>query len=124
MSTDPDSRVGFGPYLPGVGPTFFDADSNERLIRYGVIEDLERALEIHGSDTAAFLVEPIQGEAGYGSASHTLIFVLLTLTPFRIVVPPAGYLQKVRELCTKHNVLLICDEIQTVRFPLRPRNPS
>jgi len=64
------------------------------LIRYGVIEDLEQALEIHGRNTAAFLVEPIQGEAG-------------------IVVPPAGYLQKVRELCTKHNVLLICDEIQT-----------
>jgi len=51
-------------------------------------------LEIHGRNTAAFLVEPIQGEAG-------------------IVIPPAGYLQKVRELCTKHNVLLICDEIQT-----------
>jgi len=51
-------------------------------------------LEIHGRNTAAFLVEPIQGEAG-------------------IVVPPAGYLQKVRELCTKHKVLLICDEIQT-----------
>lgn len=36
----------------------------------------------------------------------------------RIVVPPEGYLKKVRELCTKHNVLLICDEIQTVRSPL------
>ena len=116
MSTDPDSRVGFGPYLPGVGPVFSDADSNERLIRYGVIEDLERALEIHGKDTAAFLVEPIQGEAGYGSVWHTLIFILLTLPSFRIVVPPAGYLQKVRELCTKYNVLLICDEIQTVSF--------
>jgi len=94
MSTDPDSRAGFGPYLTGVGPTFSDLDSNERLIRYGVIEDLELALEIHGKNTAAFLVEPIQGEAG-------------------IVIPPVGYLQKVRELCTKHNVLLICDEIQT-----------
>ena len=124
MSTDPDSRIGFGPYLPGVGPMFSDADSNERLIRYGVIEDLERALEIHGSNTAAFLVEPIQGEAGYGSTSHTSIFVLLTLTPSRIVVPPAGYLQKVRELCTKHNVLLICDEIQTVSFPLHLQNLS
>jgi len=51
-------------------------------------------LELHGKNTAAFLVEPIQGEAG-------------------IVVPPAGYLQKVREVCTAHNVLLICDEIQT-----------
>ncbi|KAF9780727.1 ornithine aminotransferase [Thelephora terrestris] len=94
MSTDPDSRGGFGPYLPGVGPTFVDADSKERLIRFGVIEDLEVALEIHGKNTAAFLIEPIQGEAG-------------------IIIPPAGYLQKVRELCTKHNVLFICDEIQT-----------
>ena len=65
MSTDPESRGGFGPYLPGVGPTFNDEDSNESLIRYGVIEDLERALELHGKSTAAFLVEPIQGEAGY-----------------------------------------------------------
>lgn len=94
MSTDPDSRGGFGPYLPGVGPTFTDANSNEKLIRYGVIEDLEEALELHGKNTAAFLVEPIQGEAG-------------------VFVPPMGYLQKARELCTKHNVLLICDEVQT-----------
>ena len=113
MSTDPDSRVGFGPYLAGVGPTFTDEDSNERLIRYGVIEDLERALEVHGRNTAAFLVEPIQGEAGYRSISYILIDHSFNLA-FRIVVPPAGYLQKVRELCTKHNVLLVCDEIQTV----------
>lgn len=65
MSTDPDSKDGFGPYLPGVGPTFIDAKSNEQLIRYGVIEDLEQALKVHGRSTAAFLVEPIQGEAGY-----------------------------------------------------------
>ncbi|KAA1474115.1 ornithine-oxo-acid aminotransferase [Dentipellis sp. KUC8613] len=93
MSTDPESRGGFGPYLQGVGPTFRDGDA-VRTIRYGVIEDLERAFELHGKNTAAFLVEPIQGEAG-------------------IVVPPEGYLSKVRELCIKHNVLLICDEIQT-----------
>ncbi|KAH9922221.1 ornithine-oxo-acid aminotransferase [Fomitopsis serialis] len=93
MSTDPESRSGFGPYLQAVGPTYED-DGEIRTIRYGKISDLERALELHGSDVAAFLVEPIQGEAG-------------------IVVPPAGYLAKVRELCTKHNVLLICDEIQT-----------
>ena len=67
MSTDPDSRRGFGPYLPGVGPTFVDVGLNERSIRYGVIEDLEQALELHGRNTAAFLVEPIQGEAGYVS---------------------------------------------------------
>ncbi|TFY75616.1 hypothetical protein EWM64_g8397 [Hericium alpestre] len=93
MSTDPESRDGFGPYLKGVGPTFRDGDK-ERTIRYGVIEDLERALDLNGRHVAAFLIEPIQGEAG-------------------IVVPPEGYLSKARELCTKHNVLLICDEIQT-----------
>ncbi|OCH92563.1 ornithine aminotransferase [Obba rivulosa] len=93
MSTDPESRDGFGPYLSGVGPTFEDG-GELRTIRYGVIEDFERALELHGKNTAAFLIEPIQGEAG-------------------IVVPPEGYLAQVRELCTQHNVLLICDEIQT-----------
>lgn len=64
MSTDPDSRIGFGPYLEGVGPTFVDSDSKSRIIRYGVIEDIERALELHGKNVAAFLIEPIQGEAG------------------------------------------------------------
>ncbi|CCM00700.1 uncharacterized protein FIBRA_02740 [Fibroporia radiculosa] len=93
MSTDPESRGGFGPYLQAVGPVFED-NGKSRILRYGEISDLERALELHGKNVAAFLVEPIQGEAG-------------------VVVPPAGYLAKVRELCTKHNVLLICDEIQT-----------
>ena len=83
MSTDPDSRVGFGPYLPGVGPTFSDVDSNERMIRYGVIEDLEQALEIHGTNTAAFLVEPIQGEAGYGNISYKLVTRPCNLTSFQ-----------------------------------------
>lgn len=64
MSTDPESRIGFGPYLEGVGPTFVDGGKT-RTIRFGVYEDLERALELHGKNVAAFLVEPIQGEAGY-----------------------------------------------------------
>ncbi|PWN39264.1 putative CAR2-ornithine aminotransferase [Ceraceosorus guamensis] len=89
MSTDEESRDGFGPFLQGVGPGI-----GELKIRYDHAEDLEAVLEQHGSKVCAFLVEPIQGEAG-------------------IVVPSAGYLQRVRELCTKHNVLLICDEIQT-----------
>ncbi len=95
MSTDPESRSGFGPYLEGVGPNFRDGDAIH-TIRYGEIEDIRRALELHGKDTAAILLEPIQGEAG-------------------IVVPPMGYFRQVRELCSQHNVLLICDEIQTVR---------
>ncbi|KAM6492975.1 ornithine-oxo-acid aminotransferase [Amanita muscaria] len=93
MSTDSDSRSDFGPFLEGVGPTYLDG-GNHRTIRYGVIDDLKRALELHGERTAAFLIEPIQGEAG-------------------VVVPPEGYLTQVHELCKEHNVLLICDEIQT-----------
>lgn len=64
MSTDPESRRGFGPYLEGVGPVFIDEEGELAFIRYGVLEDLERALTIHGENVAAFLVEPIQGEAG------------------------------------------------------------
>ena len=63
MSTDPESRTGFGPYLQGVGPTF-DDNGSSRTIRYGEIADLERALELYGSQVAGFLIEPIQGEAG------------------------------------------------------------
>jgi len=94
MSTDPESRGGFGPYLEGVGPTYIDEEGDTQMIRYGVLKDLENALKLYGENVAAFLVEPIQGEAG-------------------IVVPPEGYLRGVAELCKKHNVLLICDEIQT-----------
>ncbi|KAF7795106.1 hypothetical protein EIP86_006251 [Pleurotus ostreatoroseus] len=93
MSTDPESRGGFGPYLEGVGPVYND-NGDLRTIRYGKISDVERAFELYGKNVASFLVEPIQGEAG-------------------IVVPPEGYLAQLRRLCDKHNVLLICDEIQT-----------
>nr|ADB55730.1 putative ornithine aminotransferase [Pseudozyma flocculosa] len=89
MSTDPDSRTGFGPFLDRVGPGVEDLK-----IRYNHAEDLEAVLDKYGHEVAAFLVEPIQGEAG-------------------IVVPDAGYLARVQELCKKHNVLFICDEIQT-----------
>ncbi|KAI0758920.1 ornithine-oxo-acid aminotransferase [Fomes fomentarius] len=93
MSTDPESRGGFGPYLHAVGPEYED-NGAMKTIRYGEISDLERALELHGRNTAAFLVEPIQGEAG-------------------IIVPPEGYLAQVHKLCKQYNVLLICDEVQT-----------
>ncbi|ODN80597.1 ornithine-oxo-acid transaminase [Cryptococcus amylolentus CBS 6039] len=89
MSTDPESRNGFGPFLDNVGPQW-----DTGLIRYNHPEDLEKVLEKHGEEVAAFLVEPIQGEAG-------------------IYVPDDGYLAKCAEICKKHNVLLICDEIQT-----------
>jgi ornithine--oxo-acid transaminase len=91
MSTDPESRDNYGPYLPGIGSA---CPATGKPIRYNNVDDLREALEIHGKNTAAFLVEPIQGEAG-------------------IVVPDESYLKEVRALCDKHNVLLICDEIQT-----------
>ncbi|WP_026770338.1 ornithine--oxo-acid transaminase [Asinibacterium sp. OR53] len=80
-STDPSSYKGFGPYMPGF-----------EIIPYNDIIALEKALQ--DKNVAAFMVEPIQGEAG-------------------VVVPDDGYLQKVRELCSHYNVLFIADEIQT-----------
>lgn len=80
-STDPSSYKGFGPFMPG-----FD------IIPYNDTDALEKALQ--NPHVAAFMVEPIQGEAG-------------------VVVPDEGYLKKVRDLCTKYRVLLIADEIQT-----------
>lgn len=61
MSTDPDSRRDFGPFLDGVGP---DAAGTGHAIRYNNVDDLRKVLEAHGKNVAAFLVEPIQGEAG------------------------------------------------------------
>ncbi|OJD31097.1 ornithine aminotransferase [Diplodia corticola] len=91
MSTDPESRENYGPYLPGIGS--WDPVT-KAPIRYNNVDDVRKVLEAHGKNTAAFLVEPIQGEAG-------------------IVVPDDSYLREVKALCEKHNVLLICDEIQT-----------
>lgn len=91
MSSDESCREGFGPFTDGVG---WKCPASGKELRYNSIEDLEVALEAHGERVAGFLVEPIQGEAG-------------------IYVPDDGYLTKCRELCRKHNVLFIADEIQT-----------
>lgn len=91
LSTDPESKDNYGPYIPNIGAT---SPSTGKSIRFNNVSDLEEVLEAHGKQTAAFLVEPIQGEAG-------------------VVVPDEDYLVKVHALCKKHNVLLICDEIQT-----------
>ncbi|CAG9326650.1 unnamed protein product [Blepharisma stoltei] len=81
-SDDPDRYRNFGPF----------GGLNFHLVPYDNIESLEE--ELKNPNTAAFMMEPIQGEAG-------------------VVVPSKGYLTKVRELCTKYNVLMIADEIQT-----------
>ena len=80
-SDDPVSYKGFGPYMPGY-----------ELIPYNDLQALEQKLQ--DPTVAAFMVEPIQGEAG-------------------VVVPDEGYLAGVRALCTQHNVLFIADEVQT-----------
>ena len=80
MSDEPQYQEGFGPFPPGF-----------KTVEYGNIDALAAAIN---ENTAAFLIEPIQGEGG-------------------IVVPPAGYLKAAEALCRKHNVLLIADEIQT-----------
>jgi len=80
FSDDPSAKGGFGPFTPGFGS-----------VPYGDVEALRAAVD---DDTVAFLVEPIQGEAG-------------------VVVPPDGYLRAVRELCTERRILLMADEIQS-----------
>ncbi|WP_099355009.1 ornithine--oxo-acid transaminase [Fredinandcohnia onubensis] len=79
LSSEEEYKRGFGPMLPGI-----------KLVPYGDIEALENAIT---ENTAAFLFEPIQGEAG-------------------IIIPPEGYLKKAFETCKQNNVLFIADEIQ------------
>lgn len=91
MSTDPESRDNYGPHLPNVGSY---CPKTKQSLPYNDIKALESAFTAHGEKIAAFLFEPIQGEAG-------------------IVVPDDSYVKDVRALCDKHNVLVICDEIQS-----------
>ncbi len=83
FSNDPDANENYGPYTPGFVK-----------IPYNDLESLRTVLENDSENVAAFLVEPIQGEAG-------------------VYVPDEGYLKSASELCKKHNVLFIADEVQT-----------
>lgn len=80
FSTEPSYRDDFGPFTPGFV-----------VVKYGNADAVEKAIT---SNTAAVMLEPIQGEAG-------------------VVIPPTGYLKKVADICKKNNVLFIADEIQT-----------
>jgi ornithine--oxo-acid transaminase len=80
FSDDPTARDGFGPFTPG----FIS-------VPYGDAAAIEAAID---ENTAAVLIEPIQGEAG-------------------VIIPPEGYLKAVRDICTRNNVLFIADEIQS-----------
>ncbi|KAK7428927.1 ornithine aminotransferase [Neonectria magnoliae] len=91
LSVDPESRANYGPYVPNIGAS---NPATGKPIRYNNVEDVEELFETHGKETAAFICEPIQGEAG-------------------VVVPDEDYLPRIQALCKKHNILFICDEIQT-----------
>eukprot|EP00002_Diphylleia_rotans_P022142 TRINITY_DN4336_c0_g1_i1.p2 TRINITY_DN4336_c0_g1~~TRINITY_DN4336_c0_g1_i1.p2 ORF type:complete len:420 (-),score=89.08 TRINITY_DN4336_c0_g1_i1:217-1476(-) len=82
-STDPDCKKGFGPYTPGM-----------LTIPYDNAEALKEIFEQHGDKICAFMVEPIQGEAG-------------------IYIPSDGYLKACYDLCKQYNVLFVADEVQT-----------
>ncbi|WNF39052.1 ornithine--oxo-acid transaminase [Bacillaceae bacterium IKA-2] len=80
LSSNEEYKRGFGPMLPGI-----------KIIPYGDLEALAAAIT---PNTAAFITEPIQGEAG-------------------IIIPPTGFLKAALELCKKENVLFVADEIQS-----------
>ena len=83
MSDDPDSRDGFGPFVPGI-----------ELVEFNNVDALSDLFDRKGERIACFMVEPIQGEAG-------------------VIVPDDDYLPRVSELCKKYNILLSVDEVQT-----------
>ncbi len=83
MSDDPDARNNFGPFVPGI-----------ELVPFNDFDALKELFESKGDNIAAFLAEPIQGEAG-------------------VIIPNDDYWLKVRALCDEHNILLAMDEVQT-----------
>jgi ornithine--oxo-acid transaminase len=84
FSDDPDSKENFGPFVPGI-----------ELVPYNDVIALEKLFNEKGDYIAAYMVEPIQGEAG-------------------VIVPDDDYFLKVSKLCKKYNILLSMDEVQSV----------
>jgi len=83
-STDPESYTNYGPFVP-----------NFIKVKYNDVEAMRNAVKKHRPDKiAAIMLEPIQGEAG-------------------VIIPDKDYLRQVRKMCDEHNILLICDEVQT-----------
>jgi ornithine--oxo-acid transaminase len=80
---DPHRYTNFGPFTPGF-----------ELVNYNDINDIRLRFELKGKNICAIMLEPIQGEAG-------------------VIIPDAGYLKSVKDLCKQHNILFILDEVQT-----------
>ena len=98
----------FGQHLPNIGPY---APTSGKLVPFGDIDVLREVFEQDGERIAAFFVEPVQGWAGLVPNEQS-IRVPIADCSIRTVVPPKGYLKAAQDLCRKHNVLLVCDEIQ------------
>jgi len=114
------NRKSFGPLLPGIDHMPHTWSLEDMAFTKGqpewglhLAEDLERILTLQDPSTvAAVIIEPVTGSGG-------------------VIVPPVGYLERIREICTKHDVLLIFDEVITAfgrlgdsfaanRFNVRP----
>ncbi|ODV83467.1 hypothetical protein CANARDRAFT_177629 [[Candida] arabinofermentans NRRL YB-2248] len=97
-SSNETARKNYGPFIPNVGPSYGDG----KTLQFNDAEALEECFKLEGENIAAFIIETVQGEAG-------------------IYPPSPGYLEKVRELCDKYNVLWCADEVQMGSYRCGPK---